>query len=196
MSNQRYIYWHPGEEKPTRAPSECEALDMYNKQWQLSLTNPKDWGPWPRRWPVTEAEYRTHCYCQAYGIITIPEGWRVVDFRLPNFGESWMTFSGNVDDECNYSPRPILERIEEWIVPTDEDAQRRPIVQVWDFSPNAYANLILVGVTTAGRFLTFTADKSSYASWNFCRMKKETKPCLSQSPTSPPPSTPKGGRWK
>jgi hypothetical protein len=170
MTKKRYMYWRPGEEKPKTMPKGVEYLD-YFRNWQpdSSACVESGWITDARRWPVTEAEYRTHCYCEAYGI-AIPEGWRVVDFRSPAIGEAWLTCGGDVDDECTYSPRPILERIEEWIIPTDEDAKQRPRVQVWDDNGKKWIEATLYGVCD-DQFITNPMNYGMV--WSQCRIKKE-----------------------
>ncbi len=174
MSEQRYIYWHPGEPKPGKTPKNLQVRDADENEWCYSSA-PDDVefldGTF-YRWPVTEAEWRTHHYCQAYGI-KVPEGWRVVDFRLGKDSEQHLWEDGTIAGviHATASKYPILERIEEWITPTDEDAKRRPKVQV-KTNHGEWIQKTLVAVMSDANFPYLSIDGSC---WADCRMKKETK---------------------
>ncbi len=162
MSTQRYLYWHP-------APDDVEFLDgtFY-------------------RWTVTEAEWRTHHYCQAYDI-TVPEGWRVVGFREPKNSESFLNECGEAvilpmgEGACfdclKYDRKPILERVEEWSTPTDEDAKRRPAVQVQNYDDDAdtWEEATLLAVVKSGAPYVVMSERGYVTAFGKCQMKKENK---------------------
>jgi len=173
MSTQRYLYWHPGEEKPKAVPLGLQHLTAQGT-WDTFDSDLCGWVTNTRRWPVTEAEYRTYHYCRAYNIaynITIPKGWRVVDFKAA-VGHWFLDLGGNAfnGSSCGVMV-PILERIEEWIIPTDEDAKRRPMVQVRDDEDQEWIAATLYGVCN-DQFIT-NPTKCGMV-WSQCRMKKET----------------------
>jgi hypothetical protein len=65
--------------------------------------------------------------------------------------------------------------VEEWIYdPTDEDACKRPIVQVRDKITEPWSEVDRVLVATAGKRY-YTRYGGNVSVWNFCRMKKENK---------------------
>jgi hypothetical protein len=169
MSTQRYLYWLPGEPTPEKTPEKCEMLD--EDTW---LPNKKEPAYWlvARRWPVTEAEWRTHHYCQAYGVI-VPEGWRVVDFGSPR--DAHLLPDGSIGG--GYSAEyqvPILDRIAEWMTPTDEDAKRRPQVQVRN-ADGAWESAILLGVEDCiAPFVARPYRVNKTLFYEKCRMKKDT----------------------
>jgi hypothetical protein len=169
---QYYIYWHPGEEKPKKTPENAEFSTAGGPSLK-SYVKSKDWECESYRYPVTEEEYRAHCYCQAHDI-TIPEGEKVTGFRHPNRSEWFLTTSGNVCQHNNElwcgSRVPILESI--WITPTDNDARRRPMVQVRFNETIAWEDRILVAVV-AGLFYVMKKEHNGVEAWSLCRMKRE-----------------------
>jgi hypothetical protein len=172
MSTQRYLYWHPGEPTPEKTPKGAEAFDSEECEWHTESAASVSWC-WPTRWPVTEAEWLAHHYCQAYGI-TVPEGWRVVDFGSPR--DAHLLPDGCIGGgySANYQV-PILERIEEWITPTDEDAKRRPQVQVRN-ADGAWESAILLGVDDCiAPFVARPYRVNKTLFYEKCRMKKESK---------------------
>jgi hypothetical protein len=170
MSEQRYLYWHPGEPHPEKMPEKCEMLD--EDIWKLSAKAPTSW-EFPRRWPVTEAEWRTHHYCKAYGI-TVPDGWRVVGFGPVDPTRWYLSPYGAKTGHAQSFACPILERVEEWITPTDEDAKRRPVVQVSNIvlhtEDHNWVTKTLIAVTSGDEYLCDDGKR-----WRYCQMKKENK---------------------
>jgi hypothetical protein len=75
--------------------------------------------------------------------------------------------------------RPILERIEEWCVPTDEDAKRRPAVQSYDREGTAWQDgrlLAVVKSTYVSEHDVYVVERGDSVYCNaYCRMKKENK---------------------
>ena len=169
MSEQKYIYWCPG----------MGPLSSYDEGWEYYATSKRAYVPdtspnikqtLPRRKLVTDAEYRAHHGMMAWPC-ACPEGYRVIDFRLPEKDLLLLT-DGGVAEGYSLDVYPILEKIEpeiEWVAPTDEDARHRPHVQVCDIYPSLQAGegrgAVLYGVTTQGRFVTQTGTQ-----WEHARM--------------------------
>ena len=171
MTNQFYLYWHPGETKPEKTTENAEFLESGGWDKTGKIHTVDQWANDTYRWPVTEAEWRTHMYCQAYGI-NVPEGWRMVNFRKSTDGDSRLSPDGNVEAICSCFSYPLLERIEEWVTPTDEDAKRRPQVQV--SSDESYdKEMTLVAVTHGIHPFVCINGRGESMNWKHCRMKKE-----------------------
>ena len=131
MSEQKYIYWHPGEEQPN---------DLNGWMWYSST--PKEYknrddpegSPLHERQhyrkAVSNAEYRAHhgmkLWHSLYSDSKIQDGYMVIDFRRNAKGELFAHCDGSAGktDGLMISFVPILEKIEpeiEWVTPTQAD---------------------------------------------------------------------------
>jgi hypothetical protein len=113
-----------------------------------------------------------------YGIKLTP-GWRLLDFRNPVGGETYLTSTGYQVTKAKFdtsftTAAPILERIEEWVTPTDEDSKHRPMVQVRDSQRNGWSLVELELVAVVGS-LFHCKDNGGLVARNYCRMKKEVE---------------------
>ena len=181
MSEQKYIYWGPCVGRP------CRDILRKAEYYDTMVDERKAWVPCEgieyddefMRYPVSDAEYRSHHWCLALGH-PIPEGYKVSGFatldtsypvgfyHINNLtGEAW-----KVTNRPLIGTGPILEKIKpeiEWVIPTDEDARHRPFVQVCDYIPTLDEGrgkgAVLYGVTTDGFFITQTGTQ-----WRHCRM--------------------------
>jgi len=175
MSNQFYLYWHPCDQRPEKIPEGCEYCE--GVEWHADAGYP--WLDFTRRWPVPEHIYRAHMFCEAYGI-SIPAGYEVIDFRKPQQGEIVLSRCGEAYTEGGIhswdNRYPILHKIEPTVTyrtPTDEDALRRPTVEVRDDDSKEWLERTLVAVVPSESGSPFIATNESGCAtvWHQCRMK-------------------------
>lgn len=170
MSEQKYMYWHPGQPKPEKMPEGCEVNTTPNT-WNSENAIPAVWCCAARRWPVSEHVWRAHHYCEAYGI-TVPEGYEVIGFRVPDPHELYLERNGKAiasfGDGC--AAYPILRKIEQptrYRTPTDEDAKLRPQVEVRNCHDDKWHRITLVAVRdTDWPYLAIDGSQ-----WKKCRME-------------------------
>jgi len=177
MSNQFYMYWHPGDQRPEKMPEESEYYAC--SEWHTDVGNPNiGWLDLTRRWSVPEHVYRAHMFCETFGI-TVPEGYEVTGFRLPVFGETYLSSSGSAMP-CTVDGlmqrRPILRGIKlgtGYRTPTDEDALRRPTVEVRDDDREEWRERTLLAVvpSESGSPFIATSEFGCATIWHQCRMK-------------------------
>lgn len=127
---QKYIYWHPGEDQPASLDgwmwysSTSKEYKKRNEPDGLPLRN----GQYYRK-EVSNAEYRAHHWCKAH-TTPVPKGFEIRRFGTIAYrGEYIFGYSFEVREvelgsiEC-YLPFPILEKIEPeivWVTPTQQD---------------------------------------------------------------------------
>ena len=178
MSNQFYMYWHPGLLWPDEIPNGCEYCE--DGEWHTDVGDPNIvWLDHTRRWPVPEHVYRAHKFCEAYGI-PIPDGYEVIAFRKPQQGEIVLSRCGEAYTEGGIhswdNRYPILHKIEPTVTyrtPTDEDALRRPTVEVRDYDREEWRERTLVAVASSecGSPFIATSESGCATSWHQCRME-------------------------
>ena len=173
-----YLYWHPGLPKPKHIPEGCEYYAC-SEWYEEDAGKPTiDWLDHTRRWPVPEHVYRAHMFCEAFGI-KVTERYEVTGFRLPVFGETYLSSSGSAMP-CTVDGlmqrRPILRRIEsdtDYRIPTDEDALGRPTVEVRDDDREEWRERTLLAVvpSESGSPFIATNEFGCATIWHQCRMK-------------------------
>jgi hypothetical protein len=173
MNEQKYMYWHPGLPKPEKMPELCEMVKIFG-QWQMSSLHPDQWETSTRRWPVPEHVYHAHHYCLSFGI-TVPEGYEVIDWRIPHVDDWYMERNGQAYPWCGGDcvAHPILRRIspqKRYITPTDEDAKLRPQVEVRAVDESWVSATLLAVI----KEWYITIDKGGVTWWKECRI--EVKP--------------------
>jgi len=80
----KWIYWIPGDSLLKDRPDDCEMIDTddgLQSNWGPCNRPPSTWFAFVRRWPVSEAEYRSHHWCKALDA-SIPEGYYVDGFCM------------------------------------------------------------------------------------------------------------------
>lgn len=118
----------------------------------------------------------------------MPEGYKVIDFRVPTGQDTWLANTGTLylpsEDTYGYpsTPRPILESIvprTEWVVPTDEDALKRPKCRVRDCESHNWMSATLYAVVKenpgCGSFYVSMPGRAVQG-WKYCEIKKEVQP--------------------
>ena len=79
VDGQCYIVIAPGMERPEDAPERVEYFNTHSNQW-TQRTFSGTLGKYDTyRYPVSEAVYKAHHWCIAYGV-EVPEGYEVVGF--------------------------------------------------------------------------------------------------------------------
>lgn len=126
INGQHYIIWVVGMDRPTELPRDCEYYTGYS--W--AVETPDTWDHLMiHRWPVSEAEYKTHHWCLANDVV-VPTGYEVDRFgSLVEKGEHALMHTGDIYIEYKpsgfmLSPRPILKKIKpeiEYVTPTNQD---------------------------------------------------------------------------
>jgi hypothetical protein len=87
------------------------------------------------------------------------------------------TAGGSVFHCSNGAQWRKKQSVVEWVEPTDEDAKKRPQVQVRNSDKDSWSpiTVTLIAVkekTLSNRFVTLAKDGTGIASWERCRMKK------------------------
>jgi hypothetical protein len=109
----KWLYYIAGDDIPKVLPAIFEYKDSDN--WHCSIG--QNWSKRVnRRWKVTDAEYRAYYGIKAWESATghgCPDGYEVVDFRLPEVGEIILWKDGSAIDvgfpTCYLSP--ILKKL-------------------------------------------------------------------------------------
>ena len=110
-----FAYWVPGMVTPNKRPECCEIRESARRGYWAEDTNPAEMWRHLRRWPNTAHEAKTALFCQLHGV-TVPDGWKVVGFRVPEIGETYLCrILGRefLCEEYEDGPRPILHKVEE-----------------------------------------------------------------------------------
>jgi hypothetical protein len=102
VDGQCYIVILPGVELPNEVPSSLEYYSFRDDEWVSKHGNKVLTIYDTYRYPVTEAEYRSHHWCIAHGV-SVPDGYEVVGFGKPKWGEYYFTSyaSRNVTQKFN-----------------------------------------------------------------------------------------------
>ena len=129
MSEQKYIYWHPGDEQP----EDLSGWKYFNESFNQFIGREREDKPLKYNVyskEVSDAEYIAHhgmkIWHSNYPDSKIQDGYRVIDFRRNAKGELFAHCDGSAGktDGLMISFVPILEKIEpeiEWVTPTQAD---------------------------------------------------------------------------
>ena len=131
MEDQKYIYWHPGDEQP-----ECLSGWMWYSGTSREYIKCYEHDNSPLntenhyRKTVTAEEYRAFhgmkLWHSIYPDSKIQDGYRVIDFRRPDIGELFAYIDGCTGESKGILSAfaPILAKIEPeivWVTPTQAD---------------------------------------------------------------------------
>ena len=129
MSEQKYIYWHPGDEQP----EDLSGWRYFNVSFGEFFSRAREENPLGHNVyskEVSEAEYRAHhgmkLWHSIYPDSKIQDGYRVIDFRRPDIGELFAYIDGCTGESKGILSAfaPILAKIEPeivWVTPTQQD---------------------------------------------------------------------------
>ena len=163
-----YEYWDEDDDKrPKEIPKNCETF--YGGCWEKELHLTVRWRN-PRRWPVPEYVWRTNRYCEAFGI-SVPDGYEIIGFGVVRRAKEYFLSHFGKAHRCAIAhPQPVLNKIDEWITPIDDEAKLRPVCEVRNVDEDWNVNNYILLAYYDGFYVVY--NDQDITTWDECRVEK------------------------